>query len=288
MAADLHMHTDASDGTDSIKERVEQAKEFGLDTIAITDHDTINPGLRERSEKRDGIEVITGAEIKCELEGTAIEILGYFIDPNDPVLDELFEDLRNKRTERLRQMTKRVGKGEDLDPDSIWSDIQTYSEGTVGRPHLGKALVERGIADDMNDAFSSYIGENAPTNYYIETDKLDAEKVIETVHQNGGATSLAHPGRDLELSEAGRILDKLESAGLDAIEVPYTYQHKRQDGYGIDFGIKEAYELAKQHDFLITGGSDCHGQNSNKYNIGKIRLESEYLDAIREVAESNH
>jgi len=54
MAADLHMHTDASDGTDSIKERVEQAKEFGLDTIAITDHDTINPGLRERSEKEMG------------------------------------------------------------------------------------------------------------------------------------------------------------------------------------------------------------------------------------------
>ena len=148
-------------------------------------------------------------------------------------------------------------------------------------------LVQREIAKDMNDAFKNYIGEEAPTNYYIEAKKLGAEEVIDTIHQSGGAISLAHPGRDLKLSEADKILNILESAGLDAIEVPYTYQHKRQEGYGINFGIKESYILAKQHDLLITGGSDCHGKKSDKYNIGKINLESKHVEAIRKIAGEN-
>lgn len=287
MAADLHMHTQASDGTDSIEQRVEQAKQFGLDTIAITDHDTINSNLSERSEKIDGIEVISGAEVKCEVDGVGIEILGYFVDPNDQGLHELFDTLEQNRRERIEEMVARVGTGENLDPDSIWEDVQSYSEGTLGRPHLGEVLVQRNIAEDMNDAFRNYIGEEAPTDYYVKTEKLEAEEVIKKIHQSGGAASLAHPGRDLELSEASKILDELKSAGLDAIEVPYTYQHKRQDGYGINFGIPDSYDLAKQHDLLITGGSDCHGENSNKYNIGKIELDSEYVESIREVAESN-
>lgn len=287
MAADLHMHTQASDGTDSVEQRVEQARQFELDTIAITDHDTINTTLGERSKKIDGVEVISGVEVKCEVDGVGIEILGYFVDPNNQSLHDLFERLEQNRKERIKEMATRIGEGENLDPDTIWEDVQSYSKGTVGRPHLGKVLIQRDIAEDMNDAFRNYIGEEAPTDYYVRTDKLEAEEIIETIHQSGGVTSLAHPGRDLELSKARKILERLKSAGLDAIEVSYTYQHKRQDGYGINFGIREAYELAKQHDLLITGGSDCHGKKSNKYNIGKINLESKYVESIREVAKSN-
>lgn len=287
MAADLHMHTQASDGTDSIEQRVEQAKRFDLDTIAITDHDTINSNLIERSEKIDGVEVISGAEIKCEVDGVDIEILGYFVDPENQDLHSLFETLEQNRKERIKEMASRVGEGENIDPDSIWEDVQSYSEGTLGRPHLGEVLVQRDIAEDMNDAFRNYIGEESPTDYYVKTDKLEAEQVIEKIHQSGGAASLAHPGRDLEFSEAGEILDRLEIAGLDAVEVPYTYQHKRQEGYGINFGITESYDLAKEHDLLITGGSDCHGEKSNKYNIGKLNLDSEYVESLRKVAKSN-
>ena len=93
---------------------------------------------------------------------------------------------------------------------------------------------------------------------------------------------MAHPGRDLSFDEADDIVDKLASEGLDGLEVPYTYQHKRQEGYGINFGIRKAYDLARDHDLIVTGGSDCHGTKSGKYNIGKIRLEDENVEQLRQ------
>ncbi len=284
MTADLHMHTVASDGTDTVQDRIRQAQEYNLDTIAITDHDTINSYLEDRSMYIDDVEVITGAEIKCQVNGVSIEILGYFLESGDPAVHELFETMEDNRESRMVEMISNINNGEDVDIDL--EDVREYAEGTVGRPHLGKVLVDRGIATDVNEAFNKYIGERTPNDYYVETKKLDSKKVIETVRKNGGATSLAHPGRDLQKSEADEIVEVLASQGLDGIEVPYTYQHKRQDGYDINFGIQESYKLAEKHNLLITGGSDCHGSSSNKYNIGKIHLDQKYVEKLREVAES--
>lgn len=281
MDADLHIHTQASDGKDSVLKRVEQAKEYGLDTIAITDHDCINNRLENRTEHINGVEVITGSEIKCQIDGTGIEILGYFLDPSDPEICRLFETMEDNRTRRMESMLENVNQGEDL--SLTLEDVEKYADGTLGRPHLGEALVDRDIARDMDEAFRKYIGEDASKDYYVETEKLTSKEVIDTVNANGGATSLAHPGRDLTEETAEQVVEKLVSQGLDGIEVPYTYQHKRQEGYGINFGVQKAYDLARENDLIVTGGSDCHGEDSGKYNIGKIRLGSEHVESLRKI-----
>ena len=149
--------------------------------------------------KNNDVEVITGAEIKCGINGTCIEILGYFLDPEDESLNQLFDEMARNREERMKEMVEKVNKGENL--NLSLEDVEQYAEGALGRPHLGQALVDREIAENLNEAFNNYIGENADTEYYVETKKLPAKKVIDLVSQNGGATSLAHPGRDLPYEE---------------------------------------------------------------------------------------
>ena len=132
MSADLHLHTPASDGNDSVQERVSQAEEHGLETIAITDHDSINERLEGRSREIDGIEVVTGSEIKCEVEDTGIEILGYFLDPSDPKIYDIFDKLQENRVSRMNEMIGRISDGENIELE--FEDVEKYAEGPVGRP----------------------------------------------------------------------------------------------------------------------------------------------------------
>lgn len=278
MAADLHIHTPASDGTDSIEKRIEQAENQGLKTIAITDHDSINPNLGPRSEVYDNsVEVITGAEIKCQALGKGIEILGYFLDPEDEDLQELFDRLDRFRADRMKEMTEKVNK--ELSSSLSYEDVAGHAEGPIGRPHLAQAVVDEDLADSVSEVFNQYIGDECSC--YVETEKLDAGEVISLIEENGRVSSLAHPGRDLALGEAKEVIPYLKGKGLNAIEVPYTYQHKRQEGYGINFGVMDAQNLAEKYDLLISGGSDCHGEETDKFNIGKIRLDDKYVEALR-------
>lgn len=280
--ADLHLHTLDSDGTDTIDERKEQAYENSLDAIAITDHDTISDELEARSVVADnGVEVITGAEIKCEVDDIGIEILGYFIDPHDEEIHRMLDRLDNFRRARMEEIVYRLDG--DLNTDISYQDVEDNADGPIGRPHLADALVQKGVVETQNQAFEEFIGEDS--SYYVETEKLDAKEVITRIHANGGVTSLAHPGRDLDRENAHRIIDELVDNGLDALEVPYTYQDKRDKGYDINFGVAHARELAEEHDLLITGGSDCHGSQSDKYNIGKIALRYEHVEDLKELAD---
>jgi len=277
-SADLHMHTTASDGTDSIEKRIEDAEKHDLNTIALTDHDSINKELSDRSYiAENGIEVITGAEIKCKIKETGIEILAYFLDPQDEKLAQLLEKTSKFRIEKIQAMAEKLDSKLEKKIDS--KNILARAEGNPGRPHVAEELIDLGIAKDQKDAFENFIREDCFG--YVETEKLKAKEVIEVVKSNGGVTSLAHPGRDLERENAEEIVAHLKDLGLDAIEVPYTYNHKRKEGYGISFGQLKAMELAEENNLLVTGGSDCHGSESNKYNIGSIRLPADRLEALR-------
>jgi len=281
--ADLHLHTVASDGTDTVQQRVEDAKKSGLKCIAITDHDIVSKELgKQRFRTKNGVEVITGAEIKSEIKGTKIEILGYFLDPTDQLLQSLVKKNKEYRRERMKKMIKKVNT--ILNSDIGFDELRSKVNGNVGRPHLAQELVDNGLAKTQNEVFQKYIGTDCEC--YVSTQKIDAKKVIRTIHQNGGVTVLAHPGRNLDKQNAGMIVEELIGMGLDGIEVAYTYRHKIQDGYKINFTEVYSSELAEKNDLLISGGSDCHGQNSNKYNIGKIKLPYRRVKELRERAKS--
>lgn len=278
-AADLHLHTTASDGTDTLQERVSDAAEKGLDCIAVTDHDTLNPDVSWRSREMEGVEVISGAEIKAGLNGRKIEILGYFLDPSDEALQDLLARIDRYRNERMREMIEKTN--ELVESTITFEEVKAQSDSTIGRPHLARVLVEKGEAGSVGEAFEKFIASDREG--YVETEKISAAEVIETIHDNGGVTSLAHPGRSFPADEALGQVRQLKGSGLDAIEVPYTYDQLREvSSSTIHFTAGKAREIAEELDLLATGGTDCHGSQSSKYFLGDIRLPYRHVERLKD------
>lgn len=280
---DLHMHTTASDGTDAVQDRIEQAEKFGLDAIAITDHDTINEELEKRSfTAENGVEVVTGTEIKCEIDGVKIEILGYFVDPEDKDIKNIFTQLSENRVERMAEMVNRLNS--QLEEEIQLEEVLNREEETPGRPHLAKTLVDKGIADDMEHAFKEFIGSDSDA--YVEVEKLPAKDVIKAIHNSCGVAVLAHPGRSLKKEKAVELIGKLVRRDLDGLEVQYTYRQKVQlPSYNVFFTEVYANKMAELYDLIPTGGSDCHGSKSDKFNIGKVKMDYESVTRLKALSE---
>lgn len=264
--ADLHMHTTTSDGTSTLTERIEQAKQEGLSAISITDHDRIPPSLNSRRVARDGVEVITGVEIRADIFDTKIEILGYYVDPTDSSLNSVLEKVRGYREQRNREMVDRIGDVTGL--DVTYESLNESVDGTLGRPHLADFLIEEGIVDSVSEAFNKYLAGGGDA--YVPMQRAPYAEVIDAVHDAGGVASLAHPGR-IRSDAVPEIVDELTQHGLDAIEVWYPYGEVRSDEYS-DIGVEDADSLAEEYGLLKTGGSDCHGPGSGKFRIGNVRV----------------
>lgn len=283
--ADLHTHTTASDGTSTVAERTEQARECGLEAVAVTDHDRISDELDTRSRTVDGVELITGVEVKAEARGKKVEILGYYVDPGADELTELLQRVRRYREQRNRKMTERFVEATGI--ETSYEDMRELADGGLGRPHFARLLVEKDLVDTVSEAFDVYLGENG--DIYVPTEKVGYASVIRAVHKAGGVASLAHPGRiDVDAGEDTRgvpaMVDEMAQNGLDGIEVWYPYGEVSSES-GSDVGTEEALGLADEHDLLRTGGSDCHGEASDKFRIGEVGVPTEDLGRLRSEAE---
>lgn len=131
---DLHVHTVESDGTDTLKERVQQAQRRDLEAIAITDHDRISDQLEAGSQQYGDLEVVTGVEIRADLLDTKIELLGYFVDPSDQTLNSVLERARTYRRDRNRKLVHQLNNTTGLNLD--YEELTTEVRGEIGRPHL--------------------------------------------------------------------------------------------------------------------------------------------------------
>lgn len=279
IAADLHLHTTTSDGTDTIPERVEQANEHGLLAIAITDHDRIPPTLNERVTERKGLKVITGVEIRADIVDTKVEILGYFVDPSANELQEVLSLARENRRARNRELVERLSTetGLNLDYDALAASV----EGSLARPHLANILVEENVVGSVAEAFQNYLAEDGSC--FVPMERVPYGEVIEAIHAAGGVASLAHPGR-IRSDRVSEMIENMADAGLDAIEVWYPYGN-RGDAYA-DIGVAEANTLAERHGLVRTGGSDCHGSESSKYRIGSVGVNDDTVRALENAAEN--
>ncbi len=148
-----------------------------------------------------------------------------------------------------------------------------------GRPHIADALHEAGVVETPAEAFEEYIGEDCEA--YIPTPKQDAEKVIETVLDDGAVPVLANPGRDLEEDEAEDVVEELVNYGLKGIEVVYSREHKIENGFDVNFAEDKCRELAENYGLIQTGGSDCHGSGSYKYLIGSVELPYSQVEKLK-------
>ena len=272
---DLHVHTNKSDGTFSPSEAVNYAHSIGLQAIAITDHDTvagIDPAIAHA--KKYNLEIVPGIEISAEWteekEELEIHMLGYFIDWRSQDFQKRLEDLsvmRIKRTERI--IDKLRGHNISIDME----DVLAFAPSTeaVGRLHIAQAMLKEGGVSSINQAFDRYIGNNKPC--YAPKYQLDPEGAVQIIKEIGGIAVIAHPGL-LKLDFATNLIHRLVKSGLDGIEVYYP-EHRKE-------AITRLEGIAREHNLLLTGGTDCHGLAKNRILMGTLDIPYELLDKMKE------
>lgn len=256
---DLHAHTTASDGTFTPRELVEYAKRKNLTGIGITDHDTTD-GIEEAMEtgKRLGVEVVPGVEINTEYEGKEVHVLGYYFDQSSDLLQKLFVKLRTERSRRMERILEKLDHlGIQVNSDEVWKEARG---GAIGRPHIGRVLVRKGVARDMRDAFDRYLGQGGSA--YVERYKLHPADAIRQIVEAGGVPILAHPG----LVGKDDIIEQMIPAGLMGIEVFHPdHRPEMRERYG---------KLAKNLNLLATGGSDFHGSGAeHRGDLGSVTVD---------------
>lgn len=253
---DLHLHTTASDGRLTPTELVAYAAVAGVRILAITDHDTTD-GFEEAAAEasRRGVLLIPGIEITAVERGRDVHMLGYFFDRRDGGFAQFLTAQRATRIARIVEIANRLGSlGMPVDIQPVLQEAQRQSSKSIGRPRLARAMIEAGYVATTREAFDRWLGQGCPA--FVERAGASPEEVIAIVHRAGGLVSLAHPGR----TRIDERIATLRDAGLDAIEV-YHSDH--------DSGMVATYlELAWQLDFMITGGSDFHGDPAHGIEPG--------------------
>lgn len=269
--ADLHIHTSASDGLLSPQEVVQWAQKKRLRAIGITDHDTIsgiNPAI-ESNERPDKLEIIPGIELNTEYYGKEIHMLGYYIDYKDQWFLKILKRMQESRYNRAVTMIEKLNA---LGIDIELKQVEEISKGSsIGRPHIARAMVEKGYIDSMVDAFDKYIGVGCPA--YVERFKLTTREAIEIIEKAGGISVLAHPG----LINDKKSISSILSLGVKGIEV----LHPKHD----QDMVRYLLALAKERKLFITGGTDCHGIMQNGQPImGNISIDYNKVIELKKYA----
>ena len=247
---DLHLHSTFSDGVLTPTELVIEAAALGLRAIALADHDNVD-GIPEAlaAGREFGVEIVSAVELSTLWQDLDdLHLLGYAFDHENPALQQALGEFRVFRAGRSERILANINlrlTAEDRQPLDF-SDVRKRAGGTIGRPHIGQALVAAGYVRSMEDAFIRYLVPcNEPKRFF------PIEEAITLIHDAGGCTVLAHPPfikvSDKQLSE---LLDEFITLGLDGLEA-YS------SGAGND-GIDRYITMARRKNLIITGGSDFH------------------------------
>ncbi len=265
--ADLHTHTNFSDGTDTPARVVELAYEAGLCALAITDHDNTDARASvQELAQRKGIELIPGIELSASLNGIEVHILGYFFDGTNPILRAHLSQQRTRRIQRVREMVARLKKlGMAIEPDEVF---QLAQAGTVGRPHVARVLVQHGYVCSVSEAFSRYLADGQPA--YVEGSPLAPSGIIRLVLEAGGIPVLAHP----IFLKQDALIEQFVREGLVGLEV-YHSSHTQEM-------IRRYEAMADALNLLKTGGSDYHGSSKEGLPIGASGVSYSVVEALKQ------
>lgn len=248
--ADLHCHSTCSDGSLSPTELIQLAKQLNLQGLSITDHDSIEayPNALPAA-KAAGIEIVSGVEFSAEHKDVSVHVLGYSFALNDPIMRHLCEQHKLRRQTRNRAILERLAAHNmpltEEDIIACTTQDMPQSQHTIGRPHIAQAMVKKGYINELLDAFRLYIGEGKPC--YVPGKAFHVDETIDLIHKAKGFAILAHP----YLIKETHIIPELLKLPFDGLEGYYARLTSGQ----YDRWIK----IAQNKNWVITGGSDFHG-----------------------------
>ncbi|MED3647007.1 PHP domain-containing protein [Halalkalibacterium halodurans] len=252
--SDLHMHSTASDGGYSPTKLMEKCHQANLKFVALTDHDTVN-GIEEAKQTahRLGLTLIPGIELSTKSSGQSVHMLGYGIDWKNDTLKRRLDRQQDIRKQRLEQiLLKLKAAGVPLEQDAV---LRYADGGAIGRPHVAKALMDKGYVRSVQEAFEHYLAEGRPC-YVKRQEYISVEQAIAWIHQAGGVAIVAHPGYyDLD----DQLIGWVREYGLDGIEV-YHRDHSREVVAHYEQLCKRM-EAETGRRLLRTGGSDFHHES---------------------------
>jgi len=246
------------------------AREHGVGTLALTDHDT-TAGLDEaRAEaRRIHVELIPGVEINTDVDEYEVHLLGYFVDDRDAAFQTFLARMRAGRVDRARTMVEKLTA---LGAPVAWERVQAIAAGaSVGRPHVARALVEARRVGTVQEAFERFLGRHAPA--YVPRLKVSPEEAVEAILAARGVPVLAHPGWASSGPAIERV-PRLVAHGLAGLEVYYP-DHTAEM-------IASYLEVARRHGLVVTGGTDYHGGGlATRVPPGSVAVPAEVVPGLR-------
>lgn len=255
MKTDLHIHTNYSDGVFSPEKVVDAALEAGLEAIAITDHDNVlSHGIAQNyvkkleSEGKKGIELIQGVEINTLYDNHEIHILGYFMDCENSDFKNLIKTQQHARVKQTKEIIELLRKKEGIKVQFEDIKSQVAEGGSIGRPHIAKAITNVGGTTSVIEAYAKYINDNSPV--YVKRKTVTPHDAVEVIYDAGGIPVLAHP-HDLDIAES--LVKELMQFGLRGIE---AYHRKHSPAI-----VEYFSTMAENLGLIVTGGSDFHAPN---------------------------
>ncbi len=272
LRADLHLHTTASDGQLTPSDLIHRARAQRLEVVAITDHDTTAGIVEARAATGGTLMVIPGIELSAEDARLDVHVLGYFIDSQNVPFQAALAHFRDDRVRRGQRIVNRLA---ELGLPVAWERVLALAGGgSVGRPHVARALVEAGYVASVREAFDRYLYTGGPA--YVARERLTPEGAIDLLHRAGGAAVLAHPGL---LPDYAAMVERLVPAGLDGVEVVHPKNPET-----VRANLRA---LAARHQLVMTGGTDFHGPESEAY-LGSVTPPPDCVPALQARAAQYH
>lgn len=270
MRCDLHLHSTVYDGAYLPSQLAKMALVKGLEAISLTDHDsTEGIDLALQASRGTPLEVIPGVEISAEAGSLEAHILGYYIDHHHKPLLERLRAMRDFRRHRAWKMIDRLNDlGMPLSRERV---AEIAGEGSIGRPHIARAMMEKGYVSSTSEAFVNYIGRNGPA--YVPRYKITPLEATQMILESAGLPVLAHP------LEVLGLLPELVAAGLVGLEAYYGQYSPEQR--------EDLAHWAKKYGLIATGGSDFHGKGILETpDLGELWIPEEVVPQLQALKRS--
>lgn len=248
---DYHIHTNYSDGVFSPEKIVDLALDAGLQAISLTDHDNVlsyTIAQEYLKTKEVDLKIIQGIEVNTLYKDYEVHILGYFPDTTKSDFKNLLKIQQQARTKQTKEILALLAKKEGI--KIKYEDVKNMvaEGGSIGRPHIAKAITNAGGTSNVMEAYSKYIHRASPV--YVERKTVSPFDAVEVIYDSGGIPVIAHP-YDIDIAE--KLIKDLMNCGLLGIE---AYHRKHSPAI-----VEYFSSMAEQLGLIVTGGSDFHAPN---------------------------